>query len=361
LYQLSLSIDRAPVLRIMAGMTDSVVDPGYALRARRNTVAWHGFVVLIAAVTILPILIVPFSRHVMTDADSALRTLIVLSFIGNNFHVAASSWFFTDPAMRAHFRSRPRRYFVVPALLIVGCALLFQFGDKGMRSWTLAAFFGWQLWHYQKQNVGVLSFIAAGTGSGPLSVWERRTLAAAAAAGILGLFSLSQIGLSAWAPQFALLHKLGAAVYVAVAVLFVIAVARTPALAANPLRLAFLALGASFFLPTYLFDDAMSATTGYAYAHGLQYVVFMGIVSVRRNAPIASFVMLLGLSTLGALLLNAAVTAPDIADLPYGFAIYGVFVGTVMSHFVLDAGIWRLREPFQRGYMRERFAFVFNR
>jgi hypothetical protein len=249
----------------------------------------------------------------------------------------------------------------VPALLIVGCALLFQFGDKALRSWTLAAFFAWQIWHYQKQNVGVLSFIAAGTGSGPLSVWERRTLIAAAVAGILGFFSLARIGLSDWAPQFALVHKVGAAAYLAVPALFAIAVAKTPALAANPLRLAFLALGASFFLPTYLFDDPMSATLGYALAHGLQYVIFMGVVSVRRSAPVASLVTLLGLSTLGALLLNAAVSAPDIADLPYGFAIYGVFVGTVMTHFVVDAGIWRLREPFQRGYMRERFSFVFNR
>lgn len=345
----------------MAGMTDSVVDPAYALRTRRNATAWQTFVLLIAAVTILPMAFVPFSQHVMTDADSALGALIVLSFIGNNFHVAASSWFFTDREMRAHFRSHPRRYVVVPLLLIVGCALLFQFADKPLRSWTLAAFFSWQLWHYQKQNVGVLSFIAAGTGSGPLSVWERRTLAAAAVAGILGFFSLARIGLGDWAPQFAVVHQLGAVVYLAVPVLFAIAVVKTPALAACRLRLAFLALGASFFLPTYLFDDPMSATMGYALAHGLQYVVFMGIVSVRRKAPITSLVTLLGLSVLGAVLLNAAVTAPDIADLPYGLAIYGVFVGVVMSHFVLDAGIWRLREPFQRGYMRERFSFVFNR
>jgi hypothetical protein len=345
----------------MAGMTDSVVDPAYALRTRRNATAWQAFIVLIAIVTILPMVFVPFSQHVMTDADSALGALIVLSFIGNNFHVAASSWFFTDHEMRAHFRGHPRRYIVAPLLLIVGCALLFQFADKPLRSWTLAAFFSWQLWHYQKQNVGVLSFIAAGTGSGPLSVWERRTLAAAAVAGILGFFSLAKIGLGDWAPQFALAHQLGAVVYLAVPVLFAIAVIKTPALAACRLRLAFLALGASFFLPTYLFDDPMSATMGYALAHGLQYVVFMGIVSVRRKAPIASLVTLLGLSVLGALLLNAAVTAPDIADLPYGLAIYGLFVGTVMSHFVLDAGIWRLREPFQRSYMRERFSFVFNR
>src|SRR5215469_6766915 len=110
----------------MAGMTDSVVASAYALRTRKNATTWQAFVVLIAAVTILPIVFVPFSQHVMTDADSALGALIVLTFIGNNFHVAASSWFFTDREMRAHFREHPRRYIIVPLLLIVGSALLFQ-------------------------------------------------------------------------------------------------------------------------------------------------------------------------------------------------------------------------------------------
>jgi hypothetical protein len=87
----------------MADMTDSVVDPAYAVRTRRNASAWQAFVVLIVAATILPIAFVPFSQHVMTDADSAMGTIVVLSFIGNNFHVAASSWFVTDREMRAHF------------------------------------------------------------------------------------------------------------------------------------------------------------------------------------------------------------------------------------------------------------------
>jgi hypothetical protein len=40
---------------------------------------------------------------------------------------------------------------------------------------------------------------------------------------------------------------------------------------------------------------------------------------------------------------------------------FGMALGTVMSHFVIDAGVWKLRYPFQRGYMKEAFAFVFNR
>jgi hypothetical protein len=342
-------------------MTDSVVDAAHAIHARKNATAWHVFVALISAATIMPVLVVPYTQHVMTDADSALGLIVALNFVGANFHVASTGWFFTDPEMRAHFRARPLRYLVVPALAIVATAVLFQIADKPGRGYLLAAFFSWQLWHYQKQNVGVLSFIAAGTGSGPLSAWERHTLAVAAVAGILGFFSLNKIGLSSLAPQLLQLHQLGMAVYLLVPVALGIAILKTPALRSSGLRLGYLVIGASFFLPTYLFDDQMSATMGYAIAHGLQYVVFMGVVSVSKRAPIASLVMLVGMSTLGALMLNAAIRAPDVSQSPYAFAIYGAFVGAVIAHFILDAGIWRLREPFQRGYMRERFFFVFNR
>jgi hypothetical protein len=132
-----------------------------------------------------------------------------------------------------------------------------------------------------------------------------------------------------------------------------------PTLRANPLRLGFLLVGAAFFLPTYLFDSATSATLGYAVAHGLQYLVFMAVVGAKRK-PLVSLALMAAIGGAGAVLLNAGMVAPD-AGLPWGNALYGAFIGTVMAHFVLDAGIWRLREPFQRGYMRERFSFVFQR
>jgi hypothetical protein len=342
-------------------MTDSAVDSGHATPTRKHATAWRAFVVLISIATVSPILVVPYARNVMSDTDAALGIIVALNFLGANFHVASTGWFYTDPEMRRYLRAHFSRYVLLPALLIATSAAVFQFGDKPTRSCLLAVFFSWQLWHYQKQNVGVLSFIAAGTGSGPLSVWERRTLAAAAAAGILGFFSLTRIGLDDFAPQFEQLHQLGLVVYLLVPILLGIAVMKTPALRASRLRLGYLVLGGLFFLPTYLFDDPMAATLGYAIAHGLQYLVFMGVVSISRQAPVASLLRLVGLSTLGAILLNAAVQAPDVSTSPYAFAIYGAFIGAVMAHFVIDAGIWRLREPFQRGYMRKRFFFVFSR
>ncbi len=328
---------------------------------RRHAGAWHLFLVLVTLASLLPLVVLPYTQHVMGDASSALNIVIALNFVGANFHVAATGWFYTDPVMRSHFRSNPARYLIAPCLLIAGGAALFQFGDASLRGTLLVLFFCWQLWHYQKQNVGLLSFIAAGTDGVPLSIWERRTLALAAFAGMLGFFSLNTVGLPDLSSEFARLHRLGAAAYVLPPLALCVAVAKTPTLRTNRLRLAYLLFGASFFLPTFLFDDQRSATMGYAITHGLQYLVFMGFVSVGRPHPLASLVMLLGMATLGAMALNAAILVPDLSGFPYGFVIYGAFIGAVAAHFVLDAGIWRLREPFQRGYMREKFHFIFNR
>jgi hypothetical protein len=329
------------------------------VRGRKHARSWHVFMGLVTLASVLPFCVLPFAQHGMEDPDLGLRLVGAITFIGANFHVAASAWFYTDGSLYSHFRAHKARYLIVPAMLIAGGAAAFQFAPPQLRGWLLAGFFSWQLWHYQKQNIGLLSFVAAGTDSVRVSAWERRTLMVAAVAGIAGYFSLNAIGLQQYDPLFKLLHRAGAVVYLAVPIVAGVALATTPALRRNPLRLLCLGFGAIFFLPTFLFSDWISATLSYALAHGLQYLVFMGFVASGRSNPIAALVLMFGMATLGAMALNAAILAPG--QLGYGYALYGAFVGVTMSHFVLDAGLWRLSEPFQRRYMREKFYFVFDR
>ena len=38
-----------------------------------------------------------------------------------------------------------------------------------------------------------------------------------------------------------------------------------------------------------------------------------------------------------------------------------IYTGVVMWHFLVDARLWRLRDPAVREIVRARFAFVFDR
>jgi hypothetical protein len=135
-----------------------------------------------------------------------------------------------------------------------------------------------------------------------------------------------------------------------------VALLHSKALRTNRLRLAFFIFGTVFFLPIYLFDDPATAIAGYAIAHGLQYVVFMAFVGIDKRPLLPSLAILAGIGAI-----YAALALWLLDNVPqFGNGLFGAFIGLVMTHFVLDAGIWRLREPFQRGYMREKFSFVFG-
>lgn len=342
-------------------MTDAALNAAPVARTRKHVVTWQLFLVLVAAATLFPFAFVPVAARIVPEGSSALYVYFAISFLAGNFHVASTGWFYTDPEMRSFFRSRPLRYFVIPCVLIVGSTVVFYFADRSIGIYLLIPFLAWQIWHYQKQNVGLLSFISTGTNGAPLSIWERRTLELAAVAGILGFFSLNPGGPKNLSAEFLVAHQIGVAVYWLVPIAFCIAVFKTPDLRTNKLRLLFFTFGGLFFLPIFVFADPIPALAGYAIAHGLQYLVFMGFVSAGKRNPIVSLIALVVIATCGGIILDRWTTAPNWHDFEYNIAVYGAFVGVVMTHFVLDAGIWRLREPFQRGYVRKKFFFVFDR
>lgn len=340
--------------------TGAYSDATHGLQAWSRNSAWYLFIGLVSFASLLPFVAVPVTQHVIPDTTTAIYLFAAINFIGASFHVASTGWFYTDRTMLGFFASRPLRYFIVPCILVLGSAAVMQFVEPSITDYLIAVFVAWQLWHYQKQNVGLLSFVAAGSDGVSLSFWERRTLELAAIAGISGYYGVFHDGLPNLSAEFGRLHQVGAVLYALVPIAFCIALVRSPALRANGLRIAFLSFGALFFLPTFIFPDGTSAILGYALAHGLQYVVFMGFVSVGKKRPIVSFVVLLVIATLGSLILSKAMMGRQ-SSFPYGPALLGMFFGITMSHFVLDAGIWRFREAFQRNYMRAKFYFVFAR
>jgi hypothetical protein len=148
--------------------------------------------------------------------------------------------------------------------------------------------------------------------------------------------------------------------YAAVPLLIVAAVFKEPRLVGNATRIGALVLFSAFYLPSFIFTDPISAVLGYALGHGLQYLVFMTYVGASRPRPLVALGSLIGLGILGGYILTHMTNAGGEPGALFRF-IFGMAIGTVMSHFVIDAGVWKLRHQFQRGYMRRAFPFVFDR
>jgi hypothetical protein len=242
--------------------------------------------------------------------------------------------------------------------VIAGSGLLFAAGGARLRATALLLYLAWQTHHYTRQNVGVFSFAARARRSLPPSDIERAALTTAGFAGVIGMVTF----IAPWqdtpvAPLAVHLHGVALLTYLGAVALLAACLPRAWQ-ARDPVRLAFLVGGVAFYLPTFVYGSAFSAVSSYAIAHGCQYLVFMGWVGggVRRTTGPRLLTAIAAFTVFGGLLLREMGKVSPAGG--RGSAVFGVYLGIVMTHFILDAGVWRLSEPFQRRYMAERFTFL---
>ncbi|MGZ4433308.1 MAG: hypothetical protein ACXVW7_06725 [Trebonia sp.] len=66
--------------------------------------------------------------------------------------------------------------------------------------------------------------------------------------------------------------------------------------------------------------------------------------------------LLLNIALAGGAVLSAASHLHGAATL--GRLGYGAYLGAVMAHFVVDGGLWRLRDPFARKFAGSRLSYL---
>ena len=86
-------------------------------------------------------------------------------------------------------------------------------------------------------------------------------------------------------------------------------------------------------------------------AHGAQYLVIMGVTSKR--APHA-WTRIVGITVAATGLGAAAFQLPRLV-------LAQTYTGIVVWHFLVDARLWRLRDPSVRAIVSRRFDFLFAR
>jgi hypothetical protein len=302
--------------------------------------------------------------------------LAYLLFAGSSAHVAATGWFYTVPEVRRHAGQHRGRFVWGPLALIVGAAAVAAAAPPRALDWLLLPFLAWQFFHYQKQNLGLASLAAAAYRVARLRPAERGALLAASLAGIGGLLArpgLLQVpvrtGLTALWPA-------AAAAFAAAVATGLGCLARRPAGQRPPAYCAAYLSALAFSLPAFLFSSPYAAVAGMTIAHGLQYLLLVGLVAagdpdggrLERPVPaagapggvpvgrVARLAILGNIALAGGAVLAAASGLQEAA--PAVRLLYGAFAGAVMAHFVVDAGLWRLREEFPRAFLAGRVPYL---
>jgi hypothetical protein len=322
-------------------------------RARpRQTWPWSVAAVTVAGVAAA----IGLAPSANATPDRGLSWLLV---IGSAVHVAGTGWLFTFPDVRAHAAQHRARYVAAPLALVAAGGVVAVVVSTHDLAVALLGYFGWQFFHYQKQNLGLAAVTASSLGRASPTLSERNAILATGWAGIAALMlrpSTLQLPLHphvGWYPALPL--AVTDAGMVAGVVAGLVALARRPA-EDRPLGFcAVYLLGLGFPLPIFVFSSPYAAVGGMTIAHGLQYLLLVGMVAAgppsRRAAPtrllpFAVLTLALGLLLSLASHLHSGDTVAR--------AGYGAYLGVVMAHFVVDAGIWRLRDPFPRRFLAAR-------
>ena len=289
-----------------------------------------------------------------------LRALTWLLFVGSSVHVASTGYLFTVPEVRAYARHHVLRCLWVPATLVVLGVTAAAAAGPATFSWLLMPFFGWQFWHYQKQNIGVTALAASAERAAPLLPAERQPLLLAGACAIAALAARpGLLGLRVTPVAHALFPLAGLGYAVAVAAGLTVIVRRlrtrrTPGFCAAYLVSLF------FVLPVFCLSSPYAAVGGMTVAHGLQYLILVSLVAGdgrrARPFPSAKLALLANIALIGGAALNWASHLHN-AALP-GRLVFGAYVGIVMAHFVIDAGLWRTRDPMARHFIASHLPYL---
>jgi hypothetical protein len=140
---------------------------------------------LVVAVTVSSVLAV----DAWAPRDQLLPSagLAWLLFVGSSVHVAATATLFAFSEVRGYARRRPRRFIAFPlGCLVVSIAAAATL-PREVSARLLLVFFGWQFWHYQKQNLGLAALAASATGAPRLGRLERTGIRCAGMAGVMAL------------------------------------------------------------------------------------------------------------------------------------------------------------------------------
>ncbi len=299
-----------------------------------------------------------------------LRALSWLLFTGSSVDVASTAWLFTVPAVRAYAGQHPVRCLWVPLSLIVIAGAAAAATSPASFQWLLP-YFGWQFYHYQKQNIGMASLAASAQRVGPLLQAERWPLLLAGWAGIAALVARpGLLGLRVRPlGQFPLAHGvflLSAAAYAIAVAAGVAAIARRRPARRPPGFCAIYLTSLLFCLPAFVFASPYAAVAGMTIAHGAQYLLLVTLIAggsadqaparpSKLSRPVR-LALLANISFIGGAALSAASHLHSAGEL--GRLAFGAYLGIVMAHFVIDAGLWRMRDPLARRFLRTHLPYL---
>lgn len=318
---------------------------------------WYAALII---VTLLPLLGLPVLHGAFELPFRQSFALGLGVFVGGLCHVASTVYFYFDGESRKVMSGMKPRFYALPTAVIGLSIAALVFGSQINipSNVVLAVFFIHLIWlyfHYQKQNYGLLAFAAASSGHRLPRSTVNVLLLPPLAGGLASIPQLLAVDLHqdlffmSWVP---VLHTLSIVVYLIAAFVMLTLAVRNRQVFSQPLVCLFSIIAFGFFLPALFIKDLEYAFWSYAIAHGLQYLLMVGIVSAQNKIKILGLIAFFITAIVGGWLLK---------HLSGNDALFICGILLTWVHFILDARLWRMSDSNVRPFLRSRFSFIFNR
>lgn len=288
-----------------------------------------------------------------------LQSLTWLLFLGSSVHVASTGWLFTLPEVREHAAAHRSRYVTVPVVLVLATGLIASVLSPRDLELLLLPYFSWQFFHFQKQNLGLSALAASSHGARPLSKTERRALMGSGGAGILGLVAHPNLLQLHVHVSSGLLFPIVGSIFAVAVIVGLVAFIRRPRQDRPAGVSAMYVVALLFSLPVFVFASPYAAVGGMTVAHGFQYLLLVGLVAAgtgRVSTRGLRIALLCNVALVGGALLSGASHLHGSG--PVGRFVFGAYLGVVMAHFVIDAGLWRMRDAFPRAFLSSHVPYL---
>lgn len=343
-------------------------------RALTLFISGRTFLLVMTGATVGPLALAVLNRHSDGLPQICAATAIQLLTLIAAPHVLATLYLMLDRRDLAGVGRPGLTIYAIPAgLIVLNYVVLFAAPLWAVLAYMLI-YVHFSMWHFGRQNLGVVTFATRIAGRRPMDTFERRTIMAGIIAGVLGGYHMFAPKLmlhpDAWPldldlidPIFSRLWYGGIAIYALLVPLTISHIVRCID-RYDALSLSIYVACVFFFLPAYLSDDPLFLLVSWSVAHGTQYLVFLafhaagkshGQLGFKALVPFGLFLLCLGG---GALLWRYVAVVQDKGDAELIKVLLATTNALTLAHYWIDAFLWKFGNAERRAWLAQSYRFL---
>ena len=360
-----------------------------SMEYRRSGSTFLALLLTVSAAPFLFTAVQPATRGLGTP--QYLVGAIALVLAASNAHVFSTLYLLGGAKQLKGVQRAGLKILAVPlAFFALNVGLAYAFGPLALTA-VLPLFVVYGTYHFGRQNLGVHAYACRITQGRAMSAVERRTIVAGVFCGIVQSFVIlvtPLFGRKIVSPQT--LDAFGAALRILVVVGYAaISVVVAMHVVSNRRRYQMASL-ATYLISVYFFAPVMASPWFLAaatYAHGMQYLVFLGYhaagdarlkaeanrtggtsAAVRPFAPFARMAVLVPFLILVTWTFAGHVFGRTVHTQDLGLAVSptgglilyltAIFNAATLSHYWIDQHLWRFTSPERREWLLTYFPFL---